>query len=129
MAKEEFSIQCAVVHFLRVTFPFALFTISPITKINSKITAMNMKRMGYTSGTPDLMIFEPRLQYHGLFIEFKSPKGKVSDYQQTFLTSLRNRGYCAQVCNSVDMGKLIINEYFKLSSFQYVNKPNLGFYK
>ncbi len=41
-----------------------------------KRVAGRFKAMGYWAGTPDIMIFEPRWEFHGMFLELKMPGGK-----------------------------------------------------
>jgi hypothetical protein len=77
------------------------------------ITAINMKRMGYVAGTPDLLVFEPRARYSGLMIEMKGPKGKVSPAQAEFIEALGKRGYKAVVCFGFQSAQREIDAYFK----------------
>lgn len=77
----------------------------------------NFKLMGTKAGFPDLFIFIPKGEYHGLFIELKTPKGKtadgktrqagkVSDLQQAVIDRLNAMGYKAVVAyganNAID---------------------------
>jgi len=54
--------------------------------------------MGYTKGTPDVLIFEPRASWHGFLMELKAPGGETSEFQDTFLASALARGYYTAVC-------------------------------
>lgn len=60
--------------------------------------AARFKRMGVKPGVPDLFLPVPRRNYHGLFIEMKSAKGRVSDYQKQWFSDLEQQGYAACVC-------------------------------
>ena len=69
------------------------------------VQAVKLKRLGCRAGTFDLMIFEPRPPFHGLFVEMKRPaikdvcsKGSVSPEQKTFANEAINRGYSAIIC-------------------------------
>ena len=58
----------------------------------------NLKMSGLTAGAPDVCICYPRGKYHGLFIEFKSSVGRLSDVQRIMLTNLAENGYRCLVC-------------------------------
>jgi hypothetical protein len=109
---EETNIQVAVANYLRIKYPSVLFTIAP-NGIKLPIwTAKMLKMMGYRAGTPDVLIFEPRKEYNGLFIELKTEKGKLSDLQNDFLIALESRGYKASVCFGYNKAIEAINKYF-----------------
>ena len=108
--KEEEQIQRAVVYWLRKTFPATLHTISPITKLSVSLGA-RMKAMGYSKGSPDLMVFQPRAGYHGLFIEFKTPKGKINIDQYHWAKELQALGYYHAFCRSADEAITILQKY------------------
>jgi len=75
-------------------------------------TAKKMKAMGYKKGTPDLMIYEPRGEWHGLIIEFKKTGGGVrSADQKEKIAKLRARGYCATFTDGLEEAKRIIKSY------------------
>lgn len=86
--------------------------------------AVKLKAMGYRAGTADLLIFEPRGVYHGLFIEMKRPniphlgikKGKPSLEQIRFLVQAALRGYAAVFCYGSDDAISMISRYLALSS-------------
>jgi hypothetical protein len=97
--------------YLELMHPDALYTISPAGFIMSAGMAMKMMRMGYRKGTPDVLIFEPRASSHGFFIEFKDPKGKTSESQETFLRLARFRGYHTAVCFSTSSAITELEKY------------------
>ena len=75
-------------------------------------TAMKLKRMGYSSGTPDVMIFEPNKTYKGLFIELKRVKGgTLSPEQEEWINELNKRGYFACRCNGAEVAIEVVNRY------------------
>ena len=108
--KEEEQIQRAVVYWLRKTYPSAMFTISPITKLTISQGA-RMKAMGYTKGSPDLMVFEPRGPWHGLFIEFKSAKGRLTPDQLHWKNKLDSKNYYHAVCRTPEDAIEILKKY------------------
>lgn len=60
--------------------------------------AARRKRMGVKKGVPDLCLPVPRGKYHGLYIELKTPTGRVSPEQRWWLGNLNADGYCALPC-------------------------------
>jgi hypothetical protein len=101
MFNAEFYEQVKTVNYLRLRYPDVLFTISAGGMRTSIGTAKKMKTAGYSKGTPDIMIFEPRGKYHGLFIEMKTAKtayslpGRASIEQKSWADKLNKRGYLA----------------------------------
>lgn len=69
------------------------------------------KEEGFSAGFPDLAILVPNEKYHGLFIEMKQPKGKVTKHQETWLNKLTAQGYACFVCRSANAAIKCINEY------------------
>ena len=57
-----------------------------------------LKRMGVKSGVPDLHLPVARGVYHGLYLEVKTEKGRVSANQMWWLERLRENGCCCVVC-------------------------------
>lgn len=115
MFNEEYQIQVALVNWIKTEYPDLLFTIAPNGMKLSIGSAVKLKRMGYSKGTPDIMIFEPRVGYHGLFIELKTSKGQVSPEQVQWRTQLNLRKYISYVCRSVDESVDIIKAYLALN--------------
>lgn len=110
----EFRIQATFVATIQLCYPDLLFTIAPSGFIMSAGMAMKMMRMGYRKGTPDILFFEPRGAFHGLLIEFKAPRGTISDAQKDFAWLARNRGYKVAFCFSTPAGIAILDEYLRL---------------
>lgn len=75
--------------------------------------AAKFKRMGVVPGVCDLLIDEPRNDYHGLRIELKVKGGRLTDYQRKFLTDSQARGYYVAVCWSLDGFIECVNQYLK----------------
>lgn len=75
--------------------------------------AVKMKATGYVAGVPDLSIYEPRGEYHGLFIEMKRTKGgNTSPAQKQWIEQLNKRGYKAVVCKGAASAINEIEKYF-----------------
>jgi len=111
--KNEYRIQADFIRYLELMYPDLLYTISPAGFIMSAGMAMKMIRMGYRKGTPDVMIFEPRGPWHGMMIEFKDPKGVVSEAQKEFLVQAGSRGYRTAVCYSTAAAITLVESYLK----------------
>lgn len=60
--------------------------------------AVHLKHMGVKPGVPDLFLPYPCGEYHGLFIEMKSAKGRPSALQKDWVDWLNANGYMAVVC-------------------------------
>lgn len=77
------------------------------------ITGKKLKAEGVKKGVPDICLAYSSKEHHGLFIEFKSEKGKLSDYQKDWITNLSMVGYKTAVCFSVDDAISEVEEYLK----------------
>ena len=72
------------------------------------------KQTGYKKGFPDLFIYEPRGNFHGLAIDLKVGYNNPTAEQQMWLKKLKIRGYYAESCNGIDEAIGLINKYLKL---------------
>jgi hypothetical protein len=75
-----------------------------------------LKRMGVKSGVSDLFIARASREYHGLWLELKSEKGKVSANQSKFMADMVREGYATKVAYSADEAIFIISDYLMMSS-------------
>jgi VRR-NUC domain len=104
--------QQLVVLFIRSTYPNALYCASAGGMRTSYLQAVKMKRTGYVKGFPDLFIYEPRGEFHGLAIEMKKEKGgSVSSEQKWWRDELRNRNYDSYICKGSEEAIEIIKKY------------------
>tara|TARA_R100000655_G_scaffold4623_3_gene14948 strand:+ start:1883 stop:2215 length:333 start_codon:yes stop_codon:yes gene_type:complete len=71
------------------------------------------KASGYKRGFPDLFIYEPRNNYHGLAIELKVGYNKPTNEQLAWIEELNERGYKAHVCTGIEETLKVINNYLK----------------
>lgn len=114
--ESESNQQEIVIKYLCLAYPKVLYCASAGGVWTSKTQAIKMKRTGYVKGFPDLFIYEPNSDYHGLAIEMKKEKGGVaSPEQKSWQIELRNRGYASYICKGKDEAIKIIDEYFKIS--------------
>jgi len=117
--------QKTVIRYLQLKYPGALFTIPPNGFKLPIGVAVQLKAMGYSAGSPDIMIFEPQNGAHGLFIEMKTPaakgqrEGRLSDEQCVWIERLTERGYAVSVCYGANEACDVIDGYFKPGGTQY----------
>lgn len=70
-----------------------------------------LKRMGVKKGVSDLFLAIPMQGYHGLWIELKVGKGKLSEEQIKFLERKTSRGYFAIAVWGHEAAKEVIKSY------------------
>ena len=83
------------------------------------------RQMGVKSGVPDLFYPVPLGGYHGLFIEMKTAKGRVSHNQQLWIDALRGMGYRVEVCNGFEAAKKVLEDYVCFGSSLEQTEPNI----
>jgi len=100
----EHQIQKAFFEWLRVKYPAVedLTWATPNAGKRSLLVAMRMKSEGLKPGVPDVFMAWPRGQWHGMFIEFKSKNGRLTDNQEFFINTLAQYGYYTTVVYSLD---------------------------
>ena len=104
--------QCAVIEWADYN-RLPLFAIPNGGKRDPK-EAAHLKRQGVRSGVPDLFLPIPRGQYHGLFIEMKYGKNKVTVNQEKWLHLLKRQGYSAYICYGADNAIKCIQQYLNM---------------
>ncbi len=116
--KHEANEQKVVVEYLRLRRLLFTATLGGVRLSIGQ--ASQLKRQGYSKGVPDLLIFEPKGVYLGLFIELKrkkvkgQPKGKMSPEQEVWLSELSKRKYYACVCHGADEAIETIEKYMEV---------------
>ena len=114
MSKAEQKLQTAIVKYIRLAYPNTLFTATMGgVKLNSWSQRNALKATGYLKGVADLLIFESKESYKGLFIEVKTDKGKMTKEQKQFQIKSIARGYLCICCKGFDETKNIIDDYLK----------------
>lgn len=121
----ERTLHRGVCDYLRYRWPGTMFNtdLSGATKL-TKGQAGAMKNLRSQRGYPDLVIYEPRAGYHGLFIELKKegtrlykingePATEHIAEQMECLLELRSRGYKAEFAVGFDQAQEIIDNYLK----------------
>jgi hypothetical protein len=80
-----------------------------------------LKRMGVKSGVSDVFLAYPVVSdketKHGLWIEIKTEKGKLSITQKEFLKNMKKVGYATAVAKSPDECKEAIIDYLQFEKF------------
>lgn len=127
MKHPEYELQKQICAYLELQYKDVVYLSDTVA--NCKLTVMQatrnkaIQKQGFK--TPDLLILEPRGDYHGLFIELKvkSPYKKCGkellsnehlEGQQKSITHLLNKGYYACFSVGFDETKKIIDEYMNL---------------
>jgi hypothetical protein len=124
MAKKEESLQIAISNYIRLQYPDVIFTFEASGLWLPIGLAKKTKAMRSDTGLPDLLIFEPKGKFHGLFIElkaktiYKKDGGYLKDDhiedQTHLLHRLKVKGYMAVFAIGFDDAKKIIDSYFNL---------------
>lgn len=99
--RTETDLQKDILIWARTQYPGILTMIAPnnlewiggVSKFQRMKIVNNLRKMGFTDGTHDLTILEPRGAFHGMTIEFKMPGGVVSSEQESFRRDAEHRGY------------------------------------
>lgn len=84
----------------------------------SEHTGNILKQSGLRKGVSDVCLPVPRGPYHGLFIEMKYGKNKLTDEQRKFLRGVRRQGYATGLCYSADEAIALIVKYYKLPRWE-----------
>ena len=62
------------------------------------ITGARLRLEGVKAGVPDILLAKASSGYHGLFIEMKTKRGRVSESQRDLFPLLEAQGYGVAVC-------------------------------
>jgi hypothetical protein len=81
----------------------------------TKATAGKMAAEGVKAGVWDIYLPRPSNGYHGLFIEMKYGKNKLTELQQEFFEYATQQGYLCKVAYSADEAIEIIDDYLGLN--------------
>lgn len=95
-----------------------------------KAAAAKMKAEGVKRGVPDLFLPVPRYakepnfpqQFHGLYLETKTPAGRLTPEQRDFLARAVERGYACAVYRTPADGISLLVTYL---TEEWVQKPEL----
>lgn len=82
------------------------------------VVATRLKREGVKRGVPDVFLPVPTAQYHGLYIEMKFGKNKMSPEQLVFKAYCEKVGYCFACCYYWVDAKDVIVKYLSLTEIK-----------
>lgn len=80
----------------------------------NKLEAANLKRQGVKAGVPDICLPVPKGKYHGLYIELKYGKNKLSISQSIWLGKLTEQGYMAVCVYGWEKAVEVILNYLRM---------------
>lgn len=78
------------------------------------IQMSSLKATGLKPGVWDVFLPLPKHGYHGLYIEMKVGKNKLSDLQHEFGDYVHKNGYLTATCYDWEEAKQVITEYAEL---------------
>jgi hypothetical protein len=81
------------------------------TKDERALKGKMLKLTGMESGVVDCFMSVPRSQFHGCYIEFKSPIGVLSPEQKQFLRDVEIQGYYTAVVRGLEEFKAVVLRY------------------
>lgn len=111
----EDDLQMACIEWFDLAYPKLsklLFHV-PNQRKQDVIKGARLKKMGLRSGVADLILLIPKGRYHGMCIEMKSTKGKLSDNQKEWLQQAKMNDYFCSVCYDFDSFKIEIEIYLR----------------
>lgn len=111
LALKESSTQSRVVQFIKVFYPKTLMFSIPNGAHTSAKNRLRLSKEGLLPGVPDLCILEKRKGFHGLFIEFKTDEGKLSEEQQKVIAQLGANGFLCFVARHHETAIKLIEDY------------------
>jgi hypothetical protein len=126
-SKQEEIIHTQICDFLNLQYPNVIFTSDASGVFVGKYRAIIMSKQRSKHKIPDLLIFEPKGGYFGLFIEVKAKasdiflkdrktlkKSEHLEAQLDTLNKLISRGYAAKFGVGLDHCISIIDKYMNL---------------
>lgn len=100
VAPKEIDIQAGFKAQLRYVAPSVSMVAIPNAGKRSRWAAAQVKKEGMATGFPDVMCIWPDAGV--CFLEFKTPKGRLSENQQEWIGRLDARGHKVAVVRSVE---------------------------
>lgn len=124
--KEEAKIHIAICDYIRLQYPKTVFTSEAGGIYTTMSQARLIKRTRSSVGIPDLIIFEPRGEFCGLFLEIKKDGTSIYKKNGEFVSSehlnnqravmetLISKGYACYFVIGFDNAKQILDNYMAL---------------
>lgn len=107
--KSEDKFQVACVDYLRKRDLYYYHV--PNGMYSNRITVSRFKRMGMKPGLPDIIILDAFCGYHGLVVELKCGRNKLTDSQLRWLGIFRSCNWGSVWLNDFDDFKFLIESY------------------
>lgn len=86
----------------------------------------HMKSSGMKNGIPDLFLPIARKGYHGLFIEMKFGKNKLTKEQKEFKEFTQEEGYAFHECRTADEAINVLIDYLEKPVPKFEDKSGNG---
>ena len=110
--KGEDLLQRAVMNYLIMQYPDAIFTHPMNEGKRSKFEQYKMKYLGAKPGIPDLLVFSPNKYFGGLAIELKYKYNKPTENQKKWFKWLKKCNWSVHCHNNFDDCVQTIDNYF-----------------
>lgn len=111
---KESKIQIECVKWFRLAYPTTMLFSIPNGGFRTIRNAKIIKAEGVVAGVADLFLAMPNKDFHGLFIEMKTDKGRQQLTQKMFETNVKANGYNYQIVRSFDEFQELVNSYLNL---------------
>lgn len=119
--RPEFEAQKAVISWARKNaekYPPLKFLAASLNGVKlTPVQYVMAKAAGMNAGFPDLELPASRRGYHGLYIEMKSDKGRLSKDQKEWQEYLKSEKYFYYVANSAEKAILVLRWYLAVTEF------------
>lgn len=79
--------------------------------LRNRVVAAKLFGEGVRAGIPDYFLAVPRGQFKGLFVELKSPEGRLADTQAEMLSLLESQGFKTVVAYGWEKASILISAY------------------
>lgn len=113
MRHNESQLQRDCVKWFRYQYPHLkkLFFAIPNGGKRNRVEAAIMHGEGVVAGVADLFLAVPRNDFHGLFIEMKSGKNGLTEFQADFKAAVEKHGFKMVVCHSTESFRRELEAY------------------
>lgn len=81
-----------------------------------KAVAGRLKAEGVKAGVPDIFLPVACSGSHGLYIEMKARKGRLTELQKKWADALANQGYRVEICRSWTAAAMLIADYLSFDA-------------
>jgi hypothetical protein len=113
MKSEEARLQAACMTWVRLQYPNLNVWHCPNGGSRNAIEAANLKRQGVKAGVCDIHVDKAAGGFHGLKIEMKVGKNRLTPAQEAYFEQCERDGYKTAVCRTFEEFQATISHYFK----------------